>query len=539
MIMKSLNQKKTLSNCDDTNLVLTSLGGDREAFCEIVRRYQNLLCSLAYASIGDIKQSEDMAQEVFVEAWQKLDTLRDPERLKSWLCGILRFKISHYLRKEANQPVKNADEIEHHVSIESPELKIEDEAIAQQQQVLLWDTLSNIDISYREPMVLYYREQQSVERVADSLDLTVDTTKKRLSRGRKMLKEAMAAFVEEALEYTKPGTAFTAGVVALLSDFAKPAAAAAFGAGTAKTGSLFKLGTLLSLLAAFSGLISSFFGMKAGLYQSRTENERKLVFKVVGLFLGFALIFVMTMYGTQFLATRSGGDGFFYAIAAQIIVGIFVLSYIGLTSSMFTTLTTLRAQERIFHPEAFKNEVDKHASKREYKSRITFLGLPLWHIQLGAAEAGEPSAVGWIAVGSKAFGGLLAWGGVAVAPISVGIVSIGFVTCGAVGVGLLGFGAVAIGLVSFGSAAIGYKAYSSLSSLGWESAFSNGFSIAHDAAVGPFAFAEHVNNDMAYQISSLAAFAASYQWALAAIAIMVIVPSALYAKFVKKRMKVD
>ncbi len=536
--MKSFKQKKSLSNFDDASLVLTSLGGDREAFCEIVVRYQNLLCSLAYASLGDLKQSEDIAQEVFVEAWQKLDSLRDPEKLKSWLCGILRFKVSHYLRKESGQPIKNADEIENHISIESPSLKIEDEAIAKQQQVLLWDTLSNIDINYREPLVLFYREQQSVERVADSLDLTVDTTKQRLSRGRKLLKEAMAAFVEEALEYTKPGTAFTAGVVAVLSDFAKPAAAAAFGAGTAKTGSLLKFGTIAAFLATFSGLISSFFGLKASLYQSRTENERRLTFKTVALFIGFALMFVVSMYGTQYLASQSDGDGYSYAIASQLIVGVFVISYIVLTIKMLAAVKSLRAQERIFHPEAFKNDVDQQSSKREHKCKIKFLGLPLWHFQLGTPEIGDPPAMGWVAGGSKAIGGLFAWGGVAIAPISVGIVSFGILTVGAIGVGVLGLGAVAIGFISFGSSAIGYKAYASLSSLGWESAFSNGFSIAHEAAVGKFAFASHVNNEMAYVLSSLTTFSATYQWTLLVIAVLVIVPSALYAKFVKKRMKV-
>lgn len=67
----------------DALLVKATLGGDRDAFGEIVKRYQNLLCSLAYSSVGDFTYSEDIAQEVFVEAWRKLNTLREPQKLKA------------------------------------------------------------------------------------------------------------------------------------------------------------------------------------------------------------------------------------------------------------------------------------------------------------------------------------------------------------------------------------------------------------------------------------------------------------------------
>ena len=62
-----------------------SLGGDKDAFGEIVKRYQALVCSITYSMTGDIALSEDLAQETFVTAWQRLRFLRDPSRLKAWL----------------------------------------------------------------------------------------------------------------------------------------------------------------------------------------------------------------------------------------------------------------------------------------------------------------------------------------------------------------------------------------------------------------------------------------------------------------------
>src|SRR6266699_392818 len=54
----------------DTELVSRSLAGDRDAFSRIVSRYQTLICSLAYSRIGNLGQSEDIAQETFITAWK-------------------------------------------------------------------------------------------------------------------------------------------------------------------------------------------------------------------------------------------------------------------------------------------------------------------------------------------------------------------------------------------------------------------------------------------------------------------------------------
>jgi DNA-directed RNA polymerase specialized sigma24 family protein len=63
----------------DAELVAACLGGDRGAFERIVERYQRLLCSLAYSATGSLSESEDLAQDAFVDAWRQLGTLREPE----------------------------------------------------------------------------------------------------------------------------------------------------------------------------------------------------------------------------------------------------------------------------------------------------------------------------------------------------------------------------------------------------------------------------------------------------------------------------
>ena len=64
---------------------------------------------------------------------------------------------------------------------------------------MLWSTLERIPVEYREPMILFYREQKSVRAVAELLGLSEDAVKQRLRRGRAMVKEEIRTLVEEIL----------------------------------------------------------------------------------------------------------------------------------------------------------------------------------------------------------------------------------------------------------------------------------------------------------------------------------------------------
>src|SRR5262245_21168152 len=74
----------------DARLVLAAQAGDVGAFSELVSRYRNLVCSIAFQTTGSLVKSEDVGQEVFVRAWSQLATLRSPSRFRNWICEIAR-----------------------------------------------------------------------------------------------------------------------------------------------------------------------------------------------------------------------------------------------------------------------------------------------------------------------------------------------------------------------------------------------------------------------------------------------------------------
>src|SRR5882757_7206032 len=268
---------------NDAELVSGTLAGDRDAFSQIVSRYQSLVCSLAYSATGSLGQSEDLAQETFITAWKHLAHLRERDKLRSWLCGIARNRINSFLRRESREPVREAESLEEISESHAPGPLPAEQTITNEEQAILWRSLERIPEIYREPLVLFYREHQSIEAVAQSLDLTEDNVKQRLSRGRKLLQEQVLAFVEGALERTNPGRAFTIGVLAALpaammtsAKAATIAVAAAKGGMTAKTaGAMGAAGVLGVLATPLLVIFGNFIPYRMGLAEARSDEERR------------------------------------------------------------------------------------------------------------------------------------------------------------------------------------------------------------------------------------------------------------------------
>ena len=268
---------------NDAELVVASLNGNRDAFGQIVARYQSLICSLAYSATGCLGQSEDLAQETFITAWKHLGHLRERHKLRSWLCGIARNRINNWLRREGREPSHAAEPLDAASESHATEPLPIEQTISNEEAAILWRSIERIPEIYREPLVLFYREQHSVEKVAEALELSEDAVRQRLSRGRKLLHREVLAFVEGALERTNPGKAFTAGVVAALPALALPAKAVTLGAVTvtAKSSSAAQgagiLGTIGLAATALGAVTGGLFAVRGRIQNARSARERKFL----------------------------------------------------------------------------------------------------------------------------------------------------------------------------------------------------------------------------------------------------------------------
>ncbi len=252
----------------DVQLVEWSLTGDRDAFRQIVERYQSLVCSITYNATGSLTLSEDLAQETFVAAWKQLPELREPSHLRAWLCGIARFLVGKQLRRQGHEPVHAAETVDTIHELPASDPSPVAQAVSREEEAILWRALERIPETYREPLILFYREQQSVERVAAELELSEDAVKQRLSRGRKLLHEEVISFVEGTLSRSTPGQAFSGAVLAALPMATASAAASTASAAAAKSGAL-------AWLAPVVGILGGMFAHWLVVKGAPTEVERR------------------------------------------------------------------------------------------------------------------------------------------------------------------------------------------------------------------------------------------------------------------------
>jgi RNA polymerase sigma factor (sigma-70 family) len=527
----------------DADLVAATLGGDRAAFERIVERYQRLLCSLAYSALGDVRASEDAAQEAFVAAWTKLGELREPAKLRPWLCAILRSKVSHHRRRLGRDPVGDAAPLDAAAAVPDTGPTAGDTAMENEEQTLVWRALATLPETYREPLVLFYREHRSIEHVAVELDLTEDAVKQRLSRGRQLLKEQVLALVEGALARSTPGRLFTLGVLAALPSLTPPAQAAAVGAAAAATtaskgaGGLAKLAALAALLASVTGLVSAVMSLRTSLDQARTDRERRAVVRSTAvLFLSFALLLAL-LFAARFVVARQPES---LPLVAGVHAAAVVAFAVGWSALLFRELRRareLRSAERVRRPECFAAPAHRVGSPQgEFRSRASLFGVPLVHVRFATPEAGQGPAFGWVAGGDRAVGLLFAWGGWAVGLVSVGAVTGGILTLGAVSVGVFSLGAICAGLVAIGAASFGWTAVGSLSATAWHAAQSPGMAFSLGVARAPVALAPHANDAVAAQV--LANPRAEAEWLAICVLIVVLSlgPTALYARAVRRRL---
>ncbi|HEX7180953.1 MAG TPA: sigma-70 family RNA polymerase sigma factor [Thermoanaerobaculia bacterium] len=183
----------------DAELVAHARAGSQEAFRELVVRFERPVYSLVVRMVQDAGTAEDLAQEVFIKAFRRLDTY-DPERkLSSWL-----FKIAHnttidFLRRHAPETVpleaEKEDDRGSLSAVLSDESSENPAAAAERRDMgrALERAISRLRTEYREAVVLFYLEGASYQDICEATGLPLGTVKTNLHRARKELAQEMAA----------------------------------------------------------------------------------------------------------------------------------------------------------------------------------------------------------------------------------------------------------------------------------------------------------------------------------------------------------
>ena len=494
---------KTTETATDGELWDLIRAGSVAAFEVLVRRHQGVIAAVAYSVCGNLSLSEDVAQETFWAAWRERESAAPPVRHLPWLCGVAR-NLGRNAARRAGRSAESGVTLDAVAEPATATPGPPEAALAREEEALVWENLARIPENYREPLILFYRDGQSVAGVARALDLTEDAAKQRLSRGRALLRERLIGVVEAGLLRSRPGRGFTRAVMAgvgAASAGAKTTSAAGVAGAVAKAG--LGAGLTAGVLGPLIGLGGGWLGTWVPAQLAATTRERDLILRVGRRILLVSVGWTVGIFG---LVRLFGGQKVYLVAFLGWMLGF--QAYIALETCGLVGAS--RRLRQTLGPDAKPNDsalrrrvasLALHRRGRVYQSRARLFGWPLIDCNVSdpISPTGEPIrldyrtgskvARGWIAVGDHAQGLLVAVGSTAIAPVALGLDrAVGLVCFGSIAVGGVAVGAVAVGGLAFGGIGLGGLGLGGLALGVWAG---GGLAVAWDVAVGGLALARH------------------------------------------------
>lgn len=190
----------------DWSLVRQACAGDREAFQQLVGRYERRMFRAAIALTGNPADAEEVVQETFLRAFEHLDQYRGEAKFQTWLTQIVLNTARMKLRKAHAGLWESLDEprqteeglLPREVAEwrEDPEQRLE----RQEMEALLYQALRGLPPGYREVVMLRDVQLLSTQETAALLGLSIANVKTRLLRARLQLRERLAGVMRRRSE---------------------------------------------------------------------------------------------------------------------------------------------------------------------------------------------------------------------------------------------------------------------------------------------------------------------------------------------------
>jgi len=173
----------------DQEIIKQIIAGQQEIYRELVSRYQQKVYSVAFKITRNEKDAEDIAQEVFIQAFKALSTYKFESSFSTWLYRIAVNRGLDWQRKNKKYQDRILYEQVTIENTESIEFLPEDSFISQEQKKAIHSIMNKLPPPYLDVIKLYYFDQLSYQEIANQLELANKTVESRLYRGRQMLKQ--------------------------------------------------------------------------------------------------------------------------------------------------------------------------------------------------------------------------------------------------------------------------------------------------------------------------------------------------------------
>ena len=187
----------------DAALMLRVKRGDRAAFAELVEKYKQPLFNFVFRTLRDEAESEDVAQNTFLQVYKSRDRYERTAKFSTWLFTIARNLCLNEIRRRSRHPAESIEE-SHAEYEDQPRQQYEDKAhIAAPDKLLhgelaqkIEEALAELPENQRTAILLCRQDELSYEEIAEVLDCSLSATKSLIHRGREALKEKLKPYLQ-------------------------------------------------------------------------------------------------------------------------------------------------------------------------------------------------------------------------------------------------------------------------------------------------------------------------------------------------------
>ena len=204
---------------DDSTLIQQTLDGDEQAFSTLMNKYQKQVHALAWQKTGDYHIAQEIMQDAFLTAYQKLSTLANPNRFAGWLYVITNRKCIAWHRNKKPQPqsLEETAQVELEEAYYSDYMtKQREDAAHQKRRDMVQKLLNTLQESERTVVNLYYIAEMECEEIGKFLGVSPNTVRSRLHRARNKMRQEELMIKENLSSFQLP-TQLTENIMKKLS----------------------------------------------------------------------------------------------------------------------------------------------------------------------------------------------------------------------------------------------------------------------------------------------------------------------------------
>ncbi|MHC4816745.1 MAG: RNA polymerase sigma factor [Planctomycetota bacterium] len=187
---------------DDRDLVRRIRDGDAEALRAIVERYQDRIFSLIFGIVRDRHEVEDVAQEVFLKVYTRIQAFDERSKFYTWLYRVAANAAKDHVKKRSRRPAVALEEDD---VIPSTGDNPVGHAAAAETRRLVREAIAALPLRYREVLTLRELDGLSYNEIAGVLKISIGTVESRLHRARAKLKRRLEGHVRRHDSLETPG----------------------------------------------------------------------------------------------------------------------------------------------------------------------------------------------------------------------------------------------------------------------------------------------------------------------------------------------